>query len=240
MELANFHNLHIIQVQNIFNEALRIVYLKRNEVVFLNEKNQLFFYNPKTKYCHFFNISKDNFSKLYKTFYSLIEQRSFQANRKAFLRNLEKNKYLELKLVAKTRKYAYFSINNNSFFSKNLKFKAKINSKEEEVFLEQNSLIWIKFNKYHLEYIYKDNQKDRTININIIDYEINKKFIEFYFKKINEKTNSKFNFKIKGLNKDKSIIHVSCNNYLPNTFIKYIETYIYKNTSYKTYIEKTN
>lgn len=238
INIANFYNLHLIEVHNLFIEALKIVYLKRNEVVYLNDSNQLFFYNPKTKYCHFFNISQDKFSKLYKTFHSSISKRSDENSKKSFYKLLEKNKYVEVILTNKTRKYAYFKLNDKSAMSLEIQFVAKINNKLEDDFLNNNKTIWIKFDKAYIDYIYKSKGNYKLIKCNIIDYDINKKFINHYFEEIRTKTNGRFSLSIKGFNKEKSIIHIDCNDFMPKTFIEHIETIIKDNTTYSVFFIK--
>ena len=242
IHLSSLYSLHIVEVVNIFNNSLIKAYKLNNNshIVNLNTKSQLIFHNIFSLEQKIFNLSKEKFNHFYKIFNKNILIRSDINIIKSFYNSLSDKKFVELKILNRTRKYLkLIPINNNGLY-KNLIFIHKISSKSDDLYINNNKTFWITINNSNLNKIsnLKSINKSLELSCNIMDTQIIKLLINHFLEKIKLKTNNKISIKVKFYNHKNKIINLVCSEYIPILFIKYIEDYVYKNTYYKTNFSK--
>lgn len=240
--IANIHNLHIIEVINIFNFSLIKAYKKEpNEtLVAINNKYQIVIYDIKTKGKKLYNISKEKFISIYGIFNKEVTKKGYENLTNSFHDTLRKRTYLELIPYKRSRKYLMLKPVKKEGLNKFLHFKYKIQNIHDDKFIDANKSFWIYTDHRVLNEInkLKNKHEDIEINCSIIDKRIVQRLAEHFFERIADKTNGNIQISLNFVNQTNRLINVSCNKYIPVLFIKYIQSYVYENTSYTVSFDK--
>jgi len=240
--IANLYDLHMIEVLNIFNYSLIETYKldKSHYLVNLTLNNQIIFYHMFEHTEILYNLSKEKFNTFYKVFHTNISKKSDINMVSLFYISLNKQKYIELCIKDRTRKFLTLIPKETKGLYKYLTFKYPIKSKYDNDFIDNNKTFWITLSTKNLHHIkgIRIAKKNIILDCDIIDYNINKLLINHFLEKIATKTKNKINLKVKFYNHKNKIINLICSEYIPVLFIKYIENYIYLNTNYRTNFAK--
>ena len=241
-DMASLYDLHIIEVLNIFNYSLIETYkLNRSHyLVNFTLNNQIIFYHMFEHKEILYNLSKDKFNTFYKIFNTNISKKSETNMVALFYTSLNQQKYIELSIKGRTRRFLTLIPKETKGLYKYLTFKYSIKSKYDDDFIDKNNTFWITLTPKNLHHIkdIKIAKKSVILDCDIIDYNINKLLINHFLEKIALKTKNKINLRIKFYNHKNKIVNLICSEYIPILFIKYIENYIYINTNYRTNLVK--
>ena len=233
--LATLHDLHTLEVNNLFNSALikSYDYKTTDTTVNLNIKNQLVFYNLFSKESNLYNLSKDKFRDIYKNFSKLLLSKSDENIKSIFFRSLESENFIKIKKVSQSKRFLILEASEKSNYMKSIEFKYSINSKLEFEFLAKNDTFWIHLSNSdmgHIKHNINKRAKNIVLNIDVFTYKVTKLLTEFLLKKINQKSNNKIKISVKFIEVDKRIVHLKCNSFIPKHFIIYINHYLLTNT----------
>lgn len=242
VELQSFYNLHPIQITNLFNEALKDIYIEegdKNDYLLYRDKHQIFLYNIPNKSINIKNISLKKYKKLkaklqeeiYKT--SIINENILVVSELANKHFIKCNKYKQ------SNRNVYFKISKvNKNIQNRIIFKYKIDYFNDNIeYINNINSLWIYVepSKLKKKLISSMETQDIIINIDIFHYYIIKQITITLLNKIANKT--KFKIQLKFIDRNKKEIYLKNNTYMPLTLIRYISKYIYKLTTYSIKLE---
>ncbi len=241
--LSSLYNLHIIELKSIYSHAILEAYsslLKDDyNVATLIKNNQILFYYTAEKKYKTVNISEKMFHKIWKIFIKKIEKVSIKHSSNEYYEKLKNSDFINVVIEKTTGKVIYFKEKNiTPMFSKNLVFAYKPQSKEEKLFILKNKEIWIPLSrsakhkiKQNTDLLSKQNQRI-VVNVDLFSADFAHKILNNLLEKIATKSNNKLKIKIISRSRDKKLITLSSNIFIPLSFIEYIREYLFTNTLY--------